>query len=154
VASNNQLGPLLLRQSIFSRQMDYQEINVTERLCADPPLRHVVDSWAIQSEQQATSTIKMGRFQTEKHRTQCNLATFLNLSGQWTDTDHRRKGSTPARDAASFATAVRMPTFSAMTTGCSTGAKLCARIVGQSQRLHEERTRRRLMTSARTSCGR
>jgi len=53
----------LFRQSIFSRLAGYEDTNDAERLRVDPSIRYVVGGGARIKE--ATSTSRMGRFETE-----------------------------------------------------------------------------------------
>ena len=78
VGSNKQHGLLpLLRQSIYSRLADYEDVNDAERLCVDPAMSHVVGGRASQSEKQAASTSEVGRFETEIINTNSNLTALM-----------------------------------------------------------------------------
>ena len=80
----------LLRQSIFSRLAGYEDTNDAERLSVDPTMRHVVGGRA--KDKQAASTSQMGRFETDVLTQARNLEALMDLSGQWIDTVHQRKG--------------------------------------------------------------
>lgn len=60
--SNTQLVPLL-RQSVYSRVVGYEDTNDAERLAQDPVMRVIV-GWR-SPERQAASTNTMSRFETE-----------------------------------------------------------------------------------------
>jgi hypothetical protein len=81
----------LLRQSIYSREAGYEDVNDAERLCVDPAMRHVLGGRASQPEKQAASTSEVGSFETEILSTKKNLTALMNLSGQWIDQVHRRQ---------------------------------------------------------------
>lgn len=77
----HQLLPLL-RQSIYSRLVGYEDVNDAERLCVDPAMRHVVGGRASQPEQQAASSSEVGRFETGTLSSKRNLTALMNLSGR------------------------------------------------------------------------
>jgi hypothetical protein len=79
----------LLRQSIYSRLAGYEDVNDAERLCLDPALRAVVGGRA--QDNQAASTSKMARFETETLSTKDNLNFLLDLSGRWIDQGHQHR---------------------------------------------------------------
>ncbi len=81
----------LLRQSIYSREAGYEDVNDAERLCVDPAMRHVVGGRASQPEKQAASTSEVGRFETGTLSTKNNLTALMDLSGRWIDRVHQRK---------------------------------------------------------------
>src|SRR5437764_9553957 len=68
----------LLRQSIYSRLADYEDVNDAERLCLDPALRTVVGGRA--KDKQAASTSEMARFETETLSTTEDLKHLLDRS--------------------------------------------------------------------------
>ncbi len=53
----------LLRQSVFGRLADYEDVNDAERLSHDPVMRAIVDRKRLN--RMAASTSQMGRFETE-----------------------------------------------------------------------------------------
>jgi hypothetical protein len=71
----------LLRQSIFGRLAGYEDVNDAERLCRDPAMRWVVGDRAITG--CAASASQMGRFETKWLCRSENLATLVDLPGQW-----------------------------------------------------------------------
>ncbi len=86
----HQLLPLL-RQSIYSRLVGYEDVNDAERLCVDPAMRHVVGGRAGQPEKQAASSSEVGRFETGTLSSKRNLTAVMNLSGRWIDKVHRHR---------------------------------------------------------------
>src|SRR6185369_3708796 len=80
----------LLRQSVFGRLAGYEDVNDAERLCRDPAMRWVVGDRAIS--RSAASASKMGRFETKWLSRPENLTALVDLSGQWIDKVHRRRG--------------------------------------------------------------
>lgn len=81
----------LLRQSIYSRLAEYEDVNDAERLCIDPAMCHVVGGRAALSDKCAASASEVGRFETETLSTKSNLTALMKLSGRWIDTVHQRK---------------------------------------------------------------
>jgi len=77
----------LLRQSIYSRLVGYDDTNDAERLAVDPAMRHVAGGRA--TERLAASTSVMSRFETEILAQPENLAFLMNLPGMWVDTVHK-----------------------------------------------------------------
>ena len=67
----------LLRQSIYSRLVGYEDVNDAERLCLDPALRAVVGGRA--KVHTAASTSEMARFETETLSTKENLKHLMDL---------------------------------------------------------------------------
>ena len=80
----------LLRQSVFGRLAGYEDVNDADRLALDPVMRQVVGGRAV--DDQAASASQMGRFETEVLALDGNRAALVNLSGQWIDAMHDRKG--------------------------------------------------------------
>jgi len=54
-------------------------------------MRHVVSGRATLADKHAASRSELGRFETETLRTKGNVTALMNLSGQWIDSEHRRK---------------------------------------------------------------
>jgi len=79
----------MLRQSVFSRLVGYEDTNDAERTSVDPSSRHVVGGRA--KTKRAASTSQMRLFETEVLTQPENLSTVMDLCGQWIDTVHRRK---------------------------------------------------------------
>ena len=80
----------LLRQSVFGRLAGYEDVNDAERLALDPVMRQIVGGRAV--DEQAASASQMGRFETEVLAVNDNRAALSDLSGQWIDAVHDRKG--------------------------------------------------------------
>jgi hypothetical protein len=83
----------LLRQSVFSRVVGYDDTNDADRLTQDPTMRVVV-GWQ-GSERNAVSTSQMGRFETELLTQEDNLEGLARMNAQWVEramaqTLHRR----------------------------------------------------------------
>jgi len=78
----------LLRQSVFGRLVDYEDVNDTERLYHDPAMRWVVGDRAITGS--AASVSQMGRFETKWLSQRENLAALADVPGQWIDKVHSR----------------------------------------------------------------
>jgi Transposase DDE domain group 1 len=81
----------LLRQPGFGRLAGYEDVNDAERLCRDPAMRRVVGGRAIRG--YAASANQMGRFETKWLSRPENLATLIDLPGQWIDKLRRRRSS-------------------------------------------------------------
>ncbi len=79
----------LLRQSVFDRLADYEDVNDAERLSRDPAMRTIVNCKGL--DRYAASPSQMGRFETEWLATVENLAALTNLSRIWIDRVHDRK---------------------------------------------------------------
>src|SRR6266550_5587810 len=79
----------LLRQSVFARLADYEDVNDPDRLCRDPAMRWVVGGKAPMG--QAASASQMGRFETEWLTRPGNLAALADLPGRWIDKVHSRR---------------------------------------------------------------
>ena len=73
----------LLRQSLYSRLVGYEDTNDAERLAVDPAMRQVVGGRA--TEHTAASTSQMGRFETEVLTQPKNLNALTKFSGNWID---------------------------------------------------------------------
>ena len=71
----------LLRQSVFSRLVGYEDTNDAERLRVDPTMRHVVGGRA--KAKRAASTSQMGLYETEVLTQPKNLSALIDLSGTW-----------------------------------------------------------------------
>ena len=80
----------LLRQSVFGRLAGYENVNDADRLALDPVMRQIVGGRAVDA--QAASASQMGRFETEVLVLSDNRAALADLSGQWIDAVHDRKG--------------------------------------------------------------
>jgi hypothetical protein len=80
----------LLRQSVFGRLAGYEDVNDADRLALDPVMRQIVGGRAVDA--QAASASQMGRFETEVLALSDNRAALADLSGQWIDAVHERKG--------------------------------------------------------------
>jgi len=80
----------LLRQSVFGRLAGYEDVNDADRLALDPVMRQVVGGRAV--DDQAASASQMGRFETEVLALDGNRAALADLSGQWINAMHDRKG--------------------------------------------------------------
>src|ERR1700736_6728082 len=79
----------LLRQSVFGRLADYEDVNDADRLCRDPAMRWVVGDQAITGP--AASASQMGRFETAWLTRPQNLAALIDLPGQWIGKVHARR---------------------------------------------------------------
>jgi len=79
----------LLRQSIYSRLAGYDDLNDADRLAVDPVMRQVVGGRA--TEKEAASTSQMARFETDVLTQGDNLASLMDLSGQWIEQVHQRR---------------------------------------------------------------
>jgi hypothetical protein len=79
----------LLRQSVFGRLADYEDVNDADRLCRDPAMRWVVGGRAIGGS--AASASQMGRFETKWLCRAENLAALTDLPAQWIDKVHQRR---------------------------------------------------------------
>ncbi len=79
----------LLRQSLYSRLVGYEDVNHAERLCLDPALRTVVGGRAKDST--AASISEKARFETETTSSKENLKHLIDLSGKWIDQAHRHR---------------------------------------------------------------
>ena len=73
----------LLRQAVYGRLAEYEDVNDADRLHVDPALRHVVGGRAQQKE--AASTSEINRFETEWLSSPENLPARMDLSGVWID---------------------------------------------------------------------
>src|ERR1700738_2625049 len=82
----------LLRQSVFGRLAESEDVNDAERLRHDPAMRWIVGGKAASGA--AASPSQMGRFETRWLTAERNLAALANLSGQWID---RVQGRRPPR---------------------------------------------------------
>ena len=80
----------LFRQSVYGRMAGYEDVNDADRLALDPVMRQVVGGRAVDG--QAASASQMGRFETETLALPENHAALADLSGQWIDRFHDRKG--------------------------------------------------------------
>ena len=80
----------LFRQSVYGRLAGYEDVNDADRLALDPVMRQVVGGRAVDA--QAASASQMGRFETETLAMPENRAALADLSGQWIDRFHDRKG--------------------------------------------------------------
>ena len=80
------------RQSVFGRLGGYDDVNDADRLSLDPVMRWIVGGHAVTKH--AASTSQMGRFETEVLASEANLATLVDLSGQWIDSVHHRRSPT------------------------------------------------------------
>ncbi len=79
----------LLRQAVYGRLADYEDVNDAERLARDPAMRAIVGRQGI--DRPAASTSQMGRFETDWLATEPNLAALADLSGDWIDRVHGRR---------------------------------------------------------------
>jgi hypothetical protein len=80
------------RQSVFGRIGGYDDVNDADRLSLDPVMRWIVGGHAVTKH--AASTSQMGRFETEVLAREENLATLVDLSGQWIDSVRDRRPAT------------------------------------------------------------
>ena len=80
----------MLRQSVFGRLAGYEDVNDAERLRHDPAMRWIVGGKAASG--CAASASQMGRFETHWLATEKNLSALADLSGQWIDRVHDRRG--------------------------------------------------------------
>jgi hypothetical protein len=69
----------LLRQSVFGRLAEYEDVNDAERLRHDPAMRWIVGGKAAQG--CAASPSQMGRFETQLLAAPENLSALSDLSG-------------------------------------------------------------------------
>jgi hypothetical protein len=76
----------LLRQFTFGRLAGYPDVNDADRLSRDPVMRQIVGGRAVDG--QAASTSQMARFETDILASGRNLATLVDLPGQWIDAMH------------------------------------------------------------------
>jgi len=81
----------LLRQSVHSRLVGYEDTNDAERLSVDPAMRRVVGGR--EREAYAASTSQMGRFEPEVLTQTGNLDALTDLSGRWIDGLRARRPS-------------------------------------------------------------
>jgi hypothetical protein len=79
----------MLRQSVFGRLAEYEDVNDAERLRHDPVMRWIVGGKAAQG--CAASPSQMGRFETRWLAASENLSALVDLSGQWIDLVHGRR---------------------------------------------------------------
>jgi hypothetical protein len=79
----------LLRQSVFGRLAEYDDVNDADRLALDPVMRQVVGGRAVDAK--AASASQMLRFETEMLATADNRAALADLPGHWIDRVHNRK---------------------------------------------------------------
>ena len=79
----------LLRQSVYGRLADYEDVNDAERLCRDPVMRTIVERKGLDG--LAASSSQIGRFETAWLASENNLAALTALSGVWID--RARSGS-------------------------------------------------------------
>ncbi len=80
----------LFRQSVYGRLAGYEDVNDADRLALDPVMRQIVGGRAVDG--QAASATQMGRFETETLARPENRVALADLSGQWIDRFHERKG--------------------------------------------------------------
>jgi len=80
----------LFRQSVYGRLAGYEDVNDADRLALDPVMRQVVGGRAVDA--QAASASQMGRFETGTLALHENREALADLSGQWIDRFHDRKG--------------------------------------------------------------
>ena len=78
----------LLRQSVFPRLADYEDVNDADRLCRDPVMRQLIGGRAVK--RGAASASAMGRFETKMLTRPENLAALADLPGRWIDAVHDR----------------------------------------------------------------
>jgi len=79
----------LLRQSVFGRLADYEDVNGPERLRHDPAMRWIVGGKTAQGS--AASPSQMGRFETEWLASGGNFIALVDLPGHWIDRVHGRR---------------------------------------------------------------
>src|SRR5687767_6050144 len=79
----------LLRQAVYGRLADYEDVNDAERLARDPAMRAIVGREGL--DRPATSGSEMGRFEAGWLATEVNLAALMDLSGTWIDRVHARR---------------------------------------------------------------
>jgi len=79
----------LLRQSVYGRLAEYEDVNDAERLCRDPVMRAIVERNGLDG--LAASSSQIGRFETAWLASEDNLAALTDLSGAWID--RARSGS-------------------------------------------------------------
>jgi hypothetical protein len=80
----------LFRQSVYGRLAGYEDVNDADQLALDPVIRQIVGARAVDG--QAASASQMGRFETETLARPENRVALADLSGQWIDRFHERKG--------------------------------------------------------------
>jgi hypothetical protein len=80
----------LFRQSVYGRLAGYEDVNDADRLALDPVMRQIVGGRAVDF--QAASASQMGRFETETLALPENRVALADLSGQWIDRFHDRRG--------------------------------------------------------------
>jgi len=80
----------LFRQSVYGRLAGYEDVNDADRLALDPVMRQVVGGRAVDA--QAASASQMGRFETGTLAMPENRVALADLSGQWIDRFHDRRG--------------------------------------------------------------
>ena len=78
------------RQSVYGRLAGHEDVNDADRLALDPVIRQVVGGGAVDG--QAASASQMGRFETETMPMPENRVALADLSGQWIDRFHDRRG--------------------------------------------------------------
>ena len=76
--------------SAYGRLAGYEDVNDADRLALDPVMRQVVGGRAVDA--QAASASQMGRFETGTLALHENREALADLSGQWIDRFHDRKG--------------------------------------------------------------
>jgi len=74
---------LLLRQSVYTRLVGYEDTNDAPRLARDPATQTVVGRRAL--EKQPASTNTLSRFETEVFVNEDNLRGLGQLNTQWVD---------------------------------------------------------------------
>jgi len=80
----------LLRQSIFGRLAEYEDVNDAERLRLDPAMRCLEGGKA--DSKLGASSSEMARFETELLASEENLEALADLSGRWIDRVHASTG--------------------------------------------------------------
>ena len=73
--------PTLLRQSVYSRLADYEDVNDAEQLSVDPIMRAITGKK--DKGKQAASANTMGRFETDILTQQENLKKLSDINGNW-----------------------------------------------------------------------
>jgi len=79
----------LLRQSVYSRLVGYEDTNDAERLRLDPTMRVIVGERA--KRRLGASTSQMSRFETELLTQTENREALMDLPGKWVDRVRRKK---------------------------------------------------------------
>lgn len=79
----------LLRQSVFGRLAEYDDVNDADRLALDPVMRQVVGGRAVDAK--TASANQTGQFETDVLAKTDNRAALADLPGQWIDRVHKRK---------------------------------------------------------------